>query len=311
MPKEKKISVIDIGGNSTVLLVAECDNMNIEPVNEVYAVTRLCEGLDETGMLSSKSMELTLTALKEMKKISDYEGADELVVTVSSVIKKAGNRSEFLVRCHNELNIFPQVLSPTDEARYSFLGSVYDLKDDGPMIAIDVGGGDTQIAYGTKNIMVGAHSLNIGCVSLNAKFKLSEGAWIHNWLSAKMHIKKCLFSCVDDVNSWMMGRTPCVIASGGTATVYAAVLMKQNIYDRKHINSTKSYLKEVSATSRQISRTPLGKRRKFIGLDETRAEVLPAGLLILSTVLKFFRLDEFRISANGLRFGIIRNYLKS
>lgn len=311
MAKEKIISVIDVGGNSTVLLVAGYRNMCIEPVNEVYAMTRLCEGLDETGMLSPKSMDLTLTALKEMKKISDDEGADELVVTVSSVIKKAGNRSEFLVRCHNELNIFPQVLSPMDEARYSYLGSVYDLKDDVPVIAIDVGGADTQIAYGTKNIMAGAHSLDIGCVSLNAQFSLSKGAWIHNWLAAKMHVKKCLFSCVDDVNSWMMGKTPCVIVSGGTATVYAAVLMKQEIYDRNHINSTRSYLKEVSATSRQISRTPLSKRREFIGLDEARAEVLPAGLLILSSFLKFFRLDEFRISANGLRFGIIRNYFKS
>ncbi len=311
MPKEKIISVIDIGSNSTVLLVALCGNNSIEPVNEVYAVTKLFDSLENTAGLAEQSIDLTLRALKEMKKISRDEGSEDLIVTVSSGIKKAENKSDFLVRCHSELNIFPQVLSSRDEERYSYLGVVHDLKWDGPLLTIDVGGNSTQLAYGTKNIMIGSHTLNIGCATLNDMFNLSKGAWIHNWMQAKLHIRKSLFSCIDDVNAWIAGRKVLVVASGGTATSYAAVLLRQSLYDRKQINSATSYLKEVSAISRLISRTKMDKRRKIPGLDEARAEVLPAGLMILSSTLSFFSLNEFRISANGMRFGILNNYIKS
>lgn len=311
MAKEKIVSVIDIGGNSVVLLVALChSNGLIEPINEVFAVTRLAEKALKTGHLDNEAINRTIETLKEMKKISEAEGSEELLTTAASVVKNSSNRSEFLVRCHNELNIFPQVLSGNEEAKFTYLGATSEVNEDGPILTIDIGGGNTQIAFGTKDIMVEAHSLDIGCVNITEMFNIGTGGWIHNWLAAKHHIRKNLFCIVDPVHTWLGSRKPMVIVSGGTATAYAALLLRQNLFDRKQINSTSSYCKEVSAISRQLSRMSLDKRKKIPGIEEDRIEVLPAGLLILTTILKFFNFDKFKISANGLRFGMLRHYVK-
>ncbi len=310
MAQERIISVIDIGSNSIVLLVAECNkNRVINPVNEVYATTGLCKGIHDTGFLSKDAMDLTLRALNEMKQISGQEQSTDLIVTVTSEMRKATNKSEFLVKCHTQLGTFPQLLSSKEETRLTFLGLAYDVKTDAPIFTMDIGGNSTEIAFGTRDIMIGGFSLGLGSVSLSQSFGLGTNPWINNWISAKRHIRKSLMVAIDEVNLWLQKREPVVIAGGGSATSYAALLLKQNIFDRAQINNVTSYLKEVSAISRQLSRVPINKRLSIPGVEESRAENLPGGLLIISSILNFFKFDKFRISANGLRYGVLKHYL--
>ncbi len=309
MPKEKIISVIDIGSNSVVLLTARCHNRTIDPINEVYANTGLGEGVTRDGMLSAEAMRRTISVLREMKAISEREGSEDLIVTAASAVRNALNKSEFLVKCHTELNIFPQVLNGKEEARFTYLGATSDIAEDGPLFTIEIGGGSTQIAYGTKDIMIQAHNLEIGSIGVADRFSIGKGAWIHNWIAAKMEIKKSLFSVVDEINSWLTTRRPIVIASGGTAVAYAEILLKNSIYDRRQINATRSTAKEVSAIGRMLARISKEDRIRKYAVEKNRADVLPAGLLILASILKFFNFDEFRICANGMRFGILRHYM--
>jgi exopolyphosphatase/guanosine-5'-triphosphate,3'-diphosphate pyrophosphatase len=311
MAKEKVLAVLDIGSNSIVLLVAKCySNGHIEPINEVFATTRLGKGISHTGILSEEAVKFTLDVSKEMQGIAMNEGAEDLIITATSAVRNAKNKSEFLVKCHQKLNIFPQVLSGKEEAKFTYLGATYEDESENPLLTVDIGGGSTEVAFGTKNILVGAHSMNMGCATLSEMFNIGKGEWIPQRIAAKRFIKKNLFSIVDDVHSWLAGRTPVIIASGGTATTFAALVLKENVYDRKHINSVKVDSKMVAVYARQLSRMSIEERIKVPGMEKERAEILPAGLLILSEFLHFFSFNEIRITANGLRYGVMKHYLQ-
>jgi len=311
MAKEKILAVLDIGSNSIVLLVAKCNsNGTIEPINEVFAVTRLGKGITHTGVLSEEAIKYTLDVSKEMQDIAMNEGAEDLIITATSAVRNAKNKSEFLVKCHQRLNVFPQVLSGKEEAKFTYIGATYEIESESPLLTIDIGGGSTEVAFGTKNIMVGAHSMNMGCVAISEMFNIGKGEWIPQRIAAKRHIRKNLFSIVDDVHSWLSSRSPIVIASGGTATTFAALLLKENVYDRKHINSVKVESKMVAVYSRQLSRMSIDERIRVPGMEKERAEILPAGLLILSEFLRFFNFNDLRITANGLRYGVMKHYLQ-
>ncbi|HBC86228.1 MAG TPA: hypothetical protein DCZ94_04665 [Lentisphaeria bacterium] len=311
MAKEKILAVLDIGSNSVVLLVAKCHASGIiEPVNEVFAITKLGKGVAQTGILTEDAINRTLDVSKEMQEIAVHEGAEDLIITATSAVREAKNKSEFLVKCHQKLNIFPLALSGKEEAKFTYLGATSEIETESPLLTVDIGGGSTEVAFGTKNIMVGAHSMPIGCVGISEMFNIGKGEWIPQRIAAKRFIKRQMFSIVDNVHSWLASRSPIVIASGGTATTFAALLLKENVYDRKHINSVKVESKMVAVYSRQLSRMSIEERVKVPGMEKDRAEVLPAGLLILSEFLRFFNFNDIRITANGLRYGVMRHYLQ-
>jgi exopolyphosphatase/guanosine-5'-triphosphate,3'-diphosphate pyrophosphatase len=312
MPKTRTVAVIDVGSNSVVLLVARLhDNGQIEPINEAFAITKLGKEIAKNGLLEDNAIQKTIDASKEMREIAEQDGACDIFAVATYAVRTAKNRSEFLVKFHKELNIFPQVLSGKEEAKFTYLGATFDMPENKDVITIDVGGGSSEIAFGTKQIMIEAHSLPIGCVSLSEQFNIGKKEWITDKIAAKNHIRKNLFHVVDPVNNWIKGKNVTVIASGGTATTYAAILIGKNIYDRNHIHMKQSSRQEASVTARKISRMSIENRIKIPGMEKERAESLPAGLMILSEILGFFKFDKFYISANGLRTGILKQYLQS
>jgi exopolyphosphatase/guanosine-5'-triphosphate,3'-diphosphate pyrophosphatase len=311
MAKSKIIAAIDIGSNSIVLLVARCHaNGLVEPINEVFAITKLGRELSKTELLADDAMRNTIAAAKEMRMIADHDGAEDIVVVATHAVRAANNRSEFLVNCHREIGVFPQVLSGKEEAKFTYLGASSDISENKDILTIDVGGGSTEIAFGTRQVMIDAHSLPIGCVSLCDQFKIGKGEWITDRIAAKNHIRKMLFGVVDPVNTWLKGKTPEVVASGGTANTYTAILAGKHLYDRTQSHMKKSSRKELAVINRKLSRMSLDARIRVPGMEKDRADVLPAGLMILSEVLEFFSFNAFSISANGLRFGILRHYIQ-
>jgi len=310
MSRKKIIASLDIGSNSLILLIASCDAENINPINEVFAICRLGENVNQTGRLAEAPMQRTLDAIAELQKIADKEKVEEMIVTATSAVRDAENRSEFLVRCHQHLDIYPQVLSGREEARFTYLGATAEIpQEDLPILTIDVGGGSTEIAFGTRERMNDAFSFDLGCVRLNEMFSLEQGYHLAKFMAAAKHIKKSLLGNKKQINQWLTERRPQIVLSGGTATTYAAILLEQYVFDREQINRTRGTRKALSDFTVKLAKMPIPKRCRLPGMEIKRAEIMPAGLLIFSTVLKFFGIKDFNITGNGLRMGILRNYV--
>ena len=171
----RKIATIDIGSNSIILLIALCStDGSIEFLDEHYALTKLGTDVKNKKVLSDEAVEHTIAAVKELKQLAVEEGAQDIIVTTSSAVRMAENRNRFLVRCYKDIEIFPQVLSGKEEAKYTYFGAITDIETNRPIVTIDVGGGSTEISWGTTENMVAGHSLDIGCVSLKEEFDLGE-----------------------------------------------------------------------------------------------------------------------------------------
>lgn len=303
------LGALDIGSNSLILLVAHCSPTGIEPLNEVYAICRLGEGVNRTGLLSAAAMERTLGVVAEMGRIARQEGVEGLLVTASSAVRDAANRSEFLVRCHDLLDVFPQVLSGREEAHLTYLGATHDLAPDEAALTIDVGGGSTEIAYGTRELMVDAQSFNLGCVRLMESFDLNLGYTPRRLQAVARHVQQTLAPLSPALPGWIARNRPTVMFSGGSATTYAAVLLRQDVFDRAQINGVASDPRQLAETLDRLARLPLAERQRQPGMEKDRAEVLPAGLAIARFMLDHFGLHQFRVTANGLRIGLLRHHL--
>jgi len=151
MTREKIIAALDIGSTAVALLVVKClSDGTLEPINEYTAITRLGENLYNSGKLSEDAINKSVNAAVEMQAIAMNDGAQNLIVTASSIIRDAENRSKFLLKCHQAMGIYPQVLSGKEEARFAFQGAAMDIDDETPIFLINIGGGSSEIVYGTK-----------------------------------------------------------------------------------------------------------------------------------------------------------------
>lgn len=309
MEEKEKIGVVDIGSNSIVLLVATVfPDGSIEPFNEFYTITKLGSDVKKDKMLSADAINHTINTVKEMRKIALEEGVSDLIVTASSAVRNAENRNRFLVKCHQEFGIFPQVLSGKEEAKYTYLGATSDVTTDRPIFTVDIGGGSTEISWGNSSMMVSGHSIDVGCVTLNDMFNLGEDYSLYKRIAAAHFVRKQLPPIAEEFKKWLEGRRPLVIASGGTATTFAAIYHKQSVYDRERIHTTKGRRKDVALMFRTLGKMDLKSRRRLPGMEKDRAEEMPAGLLILTEILRYFQFKRFMVSTNGLRTGILRYY---
>ncbi len=310
MSEENLIAALDIGVNSVLLLIVKrLDDNRVEPVLEYSAMSQLGQGLAETGQLSETSISRTIDAVKEMNSIIHTENVSDVVVTVSSSIRRAENRSEFLVKCHQVLNIYPQLLNSREESRFSFIGATYQLETTKPLVLIDIGGGNVSIVFGTKENISGGFSVEIGSLGIDEKFQISESSSQKSFNNAQRYIKEQLEPYVYDIKSWIKGKRPRIMVSGGTAVTLASIIKRLPVYDRKQLNMVECSSKEVNNWMRQIAKTPLSKRRAIIGLSPERGRVIPAGLLVLYTIMKTFDFERISITVEDIKLGILKNYV--
>ena len=311
MGSQKNIAALDIGGNSVMLLhvMVEGDG-HIVPVNEFGAITRLAEDVEHTRTLSPEAVHRTLRAVEEIVGIVKKEGVERIIATTTSAIRDAANKTAFLVECQRRLNCFPQVLSGKEEAELIYKGATLDFRETHRlMLVADIGGSNTQIAYGTDEIMIEAQTAAIGCVKLTELFSSKATLFNKANVSRANYIKNELTPILDEFLAWLDRRGCAVICCGGTSNTYAAVQSRLDFYDRKQINNTTGDLDEAMNILRRIDKMNLEERKKVPGMEPDRAEVFPAGLQIIAFIMKHISSNKFFISTNGLRMGLVKHYL--
>ncbi len=146
-----RVAVVDIGSNSTRLLVAQvADGTVTDELERRATVTRLGAGVDTDGRLRDDAIERTFATLDEYRELIDQRGADKAVAVLTSAVRDAANGREFAQAVQDRYRLEPHVLSGDQEASLSFLGatSERDPNDRTPTVVIDIGGGSTELVIG-------------------------------------------------------------------------------------------------------------------------------------------------------------------
>lgn len=293
-----KGAIIDVGTNSTRLLIAERSGQSISEIHRETRITRLGEGLINTGVITSPAIERTSKVMKAYMDEALRLGARQMAAFGTAALREASNRSEALTELKNLTGLHISVLTGEEEALATFLGTAADFNFK-PRTVIDIGGGSTEFIWGAERVE-SFLSLPIGCVKISERYGLeglvSEKTVFSTTKEIESHFKKTIVNCsCKDYQT---------VAVGGTATSLSAMNIKLESYNRRRVHLSRFSIDELMALIRNIASMTLEERKKIPVLDPARADVILAGSIILLAALRSLGTQELIVSERDILDGL-------
>lgn len=297
-----RISVIDIGTNTILLLIAEVEKGRIAKVNhDEQVIARLGKGVDERRVITDESIARASTFLEAYRRTSSAFKAERIVAVGTSALRDASNRAEVLTAILNATGIGVEVLSGQDEAEWTYRGAIgANDRYTGDYTVLDIGGGSTEIISGTSARVARKVSLDIGCVRITERILKAHPPTRDAIEEARSLVAKALLNA--DLTAVKSSRA---IGVAGTVTTLAAMMLGLDEYDPQRVEGFVLRAGDVSRTLERMSTMKLEEIREIRQISPGRADILLAGILILSEFISAGRLDELRVSDRGLRYGIM------
>jgi exopolyphosphatase / guanosine-5'-triphosphate,3'-diphosphate pyrophosphatase len=297
-----RVAVLDLGTNSTRLLVADVRDGTIEELERRTVITRLGQGVDETGRLAEEAMERVYDAVAEYRKIIDELGAEKVFAVATSAVRDASNGDEFRDTLKSRFGVEAAVIPGEEEARLTFLGATSARPDDDPTLVLDIGGGSTEFVVGRPREDPEFHkSLQIGSVRQTERH-------IRQDPPSPDEVTELAEEVVQIINSQIPAKTredvQRGIAVAGTATSVAAIAQELDPYDPKKVHGFKLSLGEAERILAMLAALPLEKREQIKGLNPARAPTIVAGTVILVEAMREFELDEMETSEADILHGV-------
>ena len=306
----RRIAAVDMGTNSFHLIIVEVnEGSDFIMLDRQREVIRLGSHKGEDlSVISDGEMEKAIDILSNFKSLADYYDA-EFHAVATSAVREAQNKNEFLEKVFGKVGIHISVIDGKREAELIFLGvqkalPVHDKK----VLCIDIGGGSTEFLLAENGRIIFAESIKIGAVRLTKMFFPDYRLKSRAVKDCKFYIKKAL---ADNKNLDYSQTYNIVVGSSGTINA-AATLVNSRINGKKsrpYNGYTFSYVDFRSILSDVLDAKTPPERTKIQGMEIKRADIIPAGLLILRRAMKNFNIKEITLSEYALREGIILNLI--
>lgn len=303
MYQDKNIKgIIDIGTNSCRLFIAELENtsegkkIKRELVKDVEIV-KLGEGVNKTHNLNPNAIKRTLDCLKKYKEKASSYGVENIRAFATSAVRDAENRETFLHEV-SKLGIKIECISGKTEATLNFLGNSLVFKE--RILVVDIGGGSTEFTLGKDKTIDFIQSINIGAVRATEKFFSDNDYSEEKIEKCKAWIRKNL-----EILKTIKDRDFKLTGVAGTATTQISVRDKMEIYDSSKVHMATLTLDELKENLSLFLSKNFEERKKIVGLEEKRADVIIAGTLILLTILEELNQEQIIISESDNLSGAI------
>ena len=296
---------IDIGTNSILLLVAQKSDGShplLTTVLDQAQTVRLGENLLSTGRLSEQAMERTLNGLKTYLNTVKPLAPQRIICFGTEALRRAQNADAFCQHVHHKLGIKLQILSPAAEADYTFRGAISSLPSSMPftqVLVIDIGGGSTEIVYGTKSTLEYQQSFPIGAVIAKEKFQLTEYILTTEAQALQTYTKVL---CQPTPT---LSQDAIILLTGGTATTLAGLDQQLIKYEIDAIDGYCMERSTIQTLYNQLNNMSLEQRTALPGMESGRADIILPALLILLTLLDVLNIHTVQISVRGARYGIL------
>ena len=295
------VAVVDVGTNSTRLLVGDVrDGRVARELERRTIVTRLGEGVDETGRLSQEAVERVVAACASYREAIDEHGAECVVAVLTSAVRDAENGAD-LERVLRERFAFAATTIPGErEARLTFLGATAARSHEGKLMVLDIGGGSTEIVVGGENGIEFFVSTQIGSVRYTERFLHTDPPTAEELAACREAVSEGLAAAVPEhVRALPAGG----VAVAGTPTSFAAIDLSLEPYDRERVDGHRLSLERCEEILAQLGRLPVQERREVRGLHPDRAPTIVAGGVILCTAIRLFALTEIEVSEHDILDG--------
>ncbi len=298
-----RVAVVDVGTNSTRLLVADVDGRAVEELDRRSHVTRLGDGVDATGRLADDAQQRVLATLEEFAASIERHGCQRRHAVLTSAVRDAANGAEFAAQVRDRFGLEARTIGGDEEARLTYLGATAarDHGDATPLLVVDIGGGSTELVTGACGEMDFHVSMQAGVVRHSERFLRGDPPARADVEALAREVRVQL---EDAVPAEARERVRAAVAVAGTATSVAAIDAGIEPYDPARVEGRVVPSFRLAEISDNLAALPLGERRAVPGLHPDRAPTIVAGTVLLAQVLEAFGLDRFEASERDILWGV-------
>ena len=297
-----RIAVIDIGTNSTRLLLADVRDGNVAELARDTIVTRLGEGVDASGRLGEGPQQRVFDALDTYAAaIEEHGGADVRTAVMTSAVRDAANGAEFAAAVRDRYGFAGRTLSGDEEARLTYLGATTGRTAGGPLLVIDIGGGSTELVVGEHGEVDFHVSTQAGVVRHTERHIHSDPPQPAELEALAADARSVIDAAAPAA---VRERAAAAVAVAGTATACAAIDLELDPYDPARVEGHRLTRARLEALRGRLAAMPLAERREVTGLHPDRAPTIVAGTVILLEVLSAFALDGVEVSERDILWGV-------
>jgi exopolyphosphatase/guanosine-5'-triphosphate,3'-diphosphate pyrophosphatase len=296
-----RVAVIDIGTNSTRLLLADVAGSHVEEIERRTTVTNMGRGVDHTGLICSEAIEDVCSVVADYKARYEEMGAERLIAIATSAVRDAANGDAFIAELRERFDIDARLLTGEEEAHLTYLGATAHRQAEAtPTLVFDIGGGSTELIVGS-GAEVGFHtSLQAGTIRQSERHLTSDPPDPHELEDLATDIRNLVDRAIATQSD---ARPTHAIAVAGTPTSLAAIDQGLEPYDPSRVHGYRLALKRIQRMLSRLSSLPLAERLRVPGLHPGRAPTIVTGTVILVQVMRAFGLEEIEVSELDILHG--------
>ncbi|MEK6276522.1 MAG: Ppx/GppA phosphatase family protein [Actinomycetota bacterium] len=295
-----RAAVIDIGTNSTRLLVADVSGRSVAEIERHNRVTRLGRGVDLSGQLATEAIEAVCEVVGEYVGIYRELDAETVTAIATSAVRDASNGDAFIAELRERFALNARVLGGGEEARLTYLGATAESPPSVPTLVIDIGGGSTELIAGSGDEVTFHTSIQAGVVRHTERHISSDPPTA----SELEELASDVWGLLNDaLSSHPEAHAELGIAVAGTPTSLAAIDQQLDPYDPERVHGYRLSLESIQRMLSRLASMPLAERLQVPGLHPDRAPTIVAGVVILIEAMRCFALDEIEVSEHDILYG--------
>jgi exopolyphosphatase/guanosine-5'-triphosphate,3'-diphosphate pyrophosphatase len=305
-----RIAAIDLGSNSIHMVIVEVTaSGGFRVVAGEKEMVRLGAFTLSRGRLPAVAISRGLDVLKRYARLAETQGAEKIIAVATSAIREARNGEDFLDRVGREIGVWPRAITGEAEARLVYLAALHSIHLEGKRaLVVDIGGGSVELALGKGSQLEWTASRKLGVLRMAEQFVKSDPLSKKNEERLARHVKGVVDPDVERVRG-----TDVEVAIGTSGTILALGALAHQLETGRpaetlHHLSVKA--STLHALRQRLVAADFKDRLRMPGMDELRADVLPAGAVILDTILDLLGIEELVLCEWALREGILIDYIQ-
>jgi exopolyphosphatase/guanosine-5'-triphosphate,3'-diphosphate pyrophosphatase len=304
-----RLAAIDIGTNSVHMIVVRVrPDLSFEVIDREKEMVRLGAGGLDGRALTPEAMQAALQVLSKFRRLAESHTVDEVVAVATSAVREAENGGEFLKTVAGETGIRPRVISGTEEARLIHMAAAYGVGAPGEvLVVVDIGGGSVEITRGAGGAMENGRSFKVGVIRLTERFVKSDPISPREERKLVRHIET---EAGDYLARLAKAGYDRVVGTSGTILSLGAIAAGQ--HGRAASGSLRNRripAKQLRRVRRMMTSLSLDKRVRVPGLEPRRADLSPAGAILIDTIVRRLDADELTLCDLSLREGVVLDYI--
>lgn len=289
----RRVAAIDLGSNSTRLLVADADGRQLTEVERLLTITRLGDGVDASGRLSEPAMQRVATCVAGYAGRASELGAEVPLAVATSAVRDAGNGPEFLQSLERH-GVRSRLLTGGEEARLTLRGVASGRSIATPVVVCDIGGGSTELIAGDGGEVQFAVSLDMGCVRMSERHLQSDPPTDEQLAALRREVATMLPADLPGGE---------LIGVAGTITTLATIDLGLDREIPERIDGHRLAAAVVNAQLQRLAALPLDQRRHVRGLMPERAPTIVAGTAILAELMQRLSASALTVSERDILHG--------